>query len=671
MIPVPMNPSLGDAVEIIPDKLYLAPVRSEKHVQQMMSGGKTLCFSIDNDLLYEPFFADFGPLNLGLAYRYCTQLRQLLEAQAKQPEDKRQKVVHCTADDPFRKANSAALMGIYCVLFLDMPADEAYRPLTTLKPFAPFRDASCGASTFHLTVLDCLRGMERAKAVGFVDISQRQWRFNLQEYEYYEQVENGDLNWIVPGKFIAFSGPSAKRTEYYGYRTLVPEDYWDFFRKSGVSAVVRLNKKMYDRRRFQEGGFRHHELYFPDGSCPSEAILMRFLELAEAEPGVVCIHCKAGLGRTGVLICCYIMKHYRFTANEAIGYIRICRPGSVIGPQQHYLREMEAKCHRMGDRMRAAQAQAQYITSSVSPSPPGSLNSSVESYSDFSPDHRNTSPMKPLRTGTRPTVTAVTARLSGAMHVSMPPSPPSGGRYTSSSLMAGGKSLVASMRSSLPVTSTRSASSLPTMASGSGGSRESTVPAIMQTHPPIAQRHVAMSLLRRSADARGLLGSGQGARRHTPPHDSNGGPSGSSTAEVLSRLSRRQGGAGVSASADPVAPAPLNRAYYQGAEETMRRSSAAQYNVMSATQPHAATARRPASSTTSPLLQSQPPAFTGRIVTASGQPRKGAAAAAASIQASRYPNAGSVYSPPGVHHQPRTSLTPNPLRSRVGGVVDF
>jgi hypothetical protein len=29
--------------------------------------------------LYEPFFADFGPLNLGLAYRYCTKLHQLLE----------------------------------------------------------------------------------------------------------------------------------------------------------------------------------------------------------------------------------------------------------------------------------------------------------------------------------------------------------------------------------------------------------------------------------------------------------------------------------------------------------------------------------------------------------------------------------------------------------------
>lgn len=45
----------------------------------------------------------------------------------------------------------------------------------------------------------------------------------------------------------------------------------------------------------------------------------------------------AGLGRTGTLIACYIMKHYRFTAAEAIAWIRIARPGSIIGPQQRYL----------------------------------------------------------------------------------------------------------------------------------------------------------------------------------------------------------------------------------------------------------------------------------------------------------------------------------------------
>jgi cell division cycle 14 len=83
----------------------------------------------------------------------------------------------------------ASQMGIFCVLYLDMAADVAYRPLTTLKPFAPFRDASCGASTFHLTVLDCLRGMERAKSVGFVDFQLgSRSSFSLHEYEYYEQV---------------------------------------------------------------------------------------------------------------------------------------------------------------------------------------------------------------------------------------------------------------------------------------------------------------------------------------------------------------------------------------------------------------------------------------------------------------------------------------------------
>jgi cell division cycle 14 len=47
----------------------------------------------------------------------------------------------------------------------------------------------------------------------------------------------------------------------------------------------------------------------------------------------------AGLGRTGTLIGAYLMKHFKFTAAEVIAWLRICRPGSVIGPQQNYLEE--------------------------------------------------------------------------------------------------------------------------------------------------------------------------------------------------------------------------------------------------------------------------------------------------------------------------------------------
>lgn len=43
-------------------------------------------------------------------------------------------------------------------------------------------------------------------------------KFNLNEYEHYEKVENGDLNWIIPNKFVAFSSPYDKPYDKYGVR---------------------------------------------------------------------------------------------------------------------------------------------------------------------------------------------------------------------------------------------------------------------------------------------------------------------------------------------------------------------------------------------------------------------------------------------------------------------
>ena len=48
--------------------------------------------------------------------------------------------------------------------------------------------------------------------------------FDNKEYEYYEKVENGDLNWIIPGKFIAFMGP-LDNTSKLERRGNTPEDY--------------------------------------------------------------------------------------------------------------------------------------------------------------------------------------------------------------------------------------------------------------------------------------------------------------------------------------------------------------------------------------------------------------------------------------------------------------
>ena len=63
------------------------------------------------------------------------------------------------------------------------------------------------------------------------------------------------------------------------------------------------------------------------------------------------VHCKAGLGRTGTMIACYAMKHYKIAATTMIAWIRICRPGSILGPQQHYLVDKEAELLAMPSKI--------------------------------------------------------------------------------------------------------------------------------------------------------------------------------------------------------------------------------------------------------------------------------------------------------------------------------
>ena len=80
------------------------------------------------------------------------------------------------------------------------------------------------------------------------------------------------------------------------------------FKQLGVTCVVRFNKKCYDRRKFVDAGIRHVDLYYEDGANPTEEIMQRFLQLCEAEPGAIAVHCKAGLGRTGTNIVACVFR---------------------------------------------------------------------------------------------------------------------------------------------------------------------------------------------------------------------------------------------------------------------------------------------------------------------------------------------------------------------------
>lgn len=123
------------------------------------------------------------------------------------------KIYHHTSSKYDTMANMACLMGAFQVIILNWTAAEAwdrFKPYHSM--FVPFWDASEGSCTYNLHIVEVLHGLEIAMKLGWYSFK----GFDVQEYEYYERVENGDLNWIIPNEVLAFMGPAGKSYDKSG-----------------------------------------------------------------------------------------------------------------------------------------------------------------------------------------------------------------------------------------------------------------------------------------------------------------------------------------------------------------------------------------------------------------------------------------------------------------------
>ena len=297
-------------IPIIKDRLLSSILKSNPR-----SSSSTFYFTVENesDFQYQPFFEDFGPPSLPQLYKFVKYVESLLQ-------ERKEKILHFySSTSPAAKSNLSVYISFFRMIHFKYTAKEAFKPLENIAgQLRSFRDASNSKSLFDLTVLDVLKGVQKAIENKWFDFS----KFDLEKLIFLQKLENGNMTWIIPGKLLAFSSPysfdalpGCPDVKVATVQTVIP-----IFKQEDmkINHIIRLNKKFYDENEFIEAGFKHTDLYFPDGTIPSEAIINKFFDILDEEDSIVAVHCKAGLGRAYVFFLFLILFNL-FLSSKKIG----------------------------------------------------------------------------------------------------------------------------------------------------------------------------------------------------------------------------------------------------------------------------------------------------------------------------------------------------------------
>jgi cell division cycle 14 len=203
-------------------------------------------------------------------------------------------------------------------------------------PVIPFRGISKDCTVYALSILDTVNGLLKGQVRGL-------WDPNAFDMESYLNLVKPNCNaTVISPKIAVLACPVAHHIE--GPPSALVDgagNYAEVLRGIGVNKVVRIGGvgALQNPCELVEQGFDVEDIVDFRGENPSQDVIDTFFGVVQAASGRVAVCCRDGYGASCTLVACHLIRYHGFSAAEAIGYMRVLRPGSVYGEQHCFLEE--------------------------------------------------------------------------------------------------------------------------------------------------------------------------------------------------------------------------------------------------------------------------------------------------------------------------------------------
>nr|XP_033483554.1 protein tyrosine phosphatase domain-containing protein 1 isoform X1 [Epinephelus lanceolatus] len=154
-----------------------------------------------------------------------------------------------------------------------------------------------------------------------------------------EQAVKGLYSSWITDNLLAMARPSTEIIEKY--------NIIEQFQRCGLKTIINLQRPgehascgnpleqesgfTYRPETFMEAGVYYYNFGWKDYGVASLTTILDMVKVMSfaVQEGKMAVHCHAGLGRTGVLLACYLVFTSRMSADQAILFVRAKRPNSI------------------------------------------------------------------------------------------------------------------------------------------------------------------------------------------------------------------------------------------------------------------------------------------------------------------------------------------------------